>query len=41
VPSPEDGCIRVARTLTTAIGGALSLDERVGVAELRLPSVAG
>jgi hypothetical protein len=35
-PAPEDGCIRVARALAGAIGGALMLDERVGVAELRL-----
>jgi hypothetical protein len=34
--SPEDGCIRVARSLAVAIGGALELDEVVGVAELTL-----
>jgi hypothetical protein len=40
-PAPEDGCIRVARTLADAIGGELSLDEHVGVAQLTLSADSG
>jgi hypothetical protein len=35
--APEDGCIRIARTLATAIGGRLEVDEDRGIVELVAP----
>jgi hypothetical protein len=38
VPAPEDGCIRIARSLAGVTGARLEIDEERGLVELALRS---